>query len=232
MQRILSGKRRKLIALATAVFVITAIGIGFSVWYQHSRYITTDNARIDAALIPVVALSPGQVTSLNVGVGSYVEQGQRVAEVGQPRASTGSGMQGFRASPFSGARVEAPVSGFVAAVWVYPGAIIGQGQPIVTLYDPSNVWVTPNIEETKVWQIRPGQRVEISVDSLGGSTLQGEVEGIAPATAATFSFFPQQNISGKFTKVTQVVSIRIAIAQPDGYLLIPGTSVGVRILIK
>jgi membrane fusion protein (multidrug efflux system) len=81
-------------------------------------------------------------------------------------------------------------------------------------------------------RVRPGQRVKIKVDSLRGTTLEGKVEGIAAATAATFSLIPQQVTTGTFIKIVQVVPVKIAIEKPNGYVLIPGTSVEVKIFTR
>ena len=223
------NRRQKIGALTVIILVIAGIGVGFNLWYQSSRYITTDNARISAPLIPISTLGTSQIISLDVDLGSYVERGQRVAEVGQPRVSDSTNMRGFKAIPTSPTAVEAPVSGYVAAIWAYPGAVITTGQPIMTLYDSSNVWVTANIEETKMSRVHPGQTVRIKVDSLKGTTLDGTVEGIAAATAATFSLIPQQPTTGTFIKVVQVVPVKIAVEKPNGSVLLPGTSVEVKI---
>jgi multidrug resistance efflux pump len=225
----ISGRRRKLILVIAIVLVVAAIGIGSYLWYQSSGRVATSNARITAPLIPVSTLTSCQIITLDVDLGSYVEQGQIIAEVGQPRPFDPTDRQGAKAVPIGKAGIEAPVSGFVAAVWTYPGAIVSPGQPILTIFDSSNVWVTANIDETKLNRIRPGQSVEIKVDSLGGATLKGNVEGIGAATAATFSLLPQQNTTGNFIKVVQVVPVKITIENPEHILLIPGTSVEVKI---
>jgi multidrug resistance efflux pump len=217
-----------------AAAVVLLVGGGFFAWrlYESSRYVATDNARVSAALIPVTTLAAGELVSLDVDLGSLVTQGQQVAQVSQPRAADSSTGQGYKASPQNPVRVEAPVSGYVAAVWAYPGTIISAGQPIVTLADPSRVWVTANVNENDAVLIRPGQSVEVTVDSLGGRRLQGKVEGMAAATAGSFSLLPSQNTSGNFTKVAQVVPVKISVVNPDGYTLIPGSSVEVSILVK
>ena len=225
--------RGKVILLVIIVILVAGgATYGFNIWYQGSLYVTTDNARISAPLIPVTTLATGQVISLDVDVGNRVERGQRVAEVGAPRFSDSTARQGFQAAPTKGTAVEAPVSGFVAAVWTYPGAIVSPGMPIVTLFDSSNVWVTANIDETQLNRVQPGQRVEVMVDSLGGATLKGKVKGISPATAANFSLLPQQNTSGNFIKVVQVVPVKITLEKTDGLLLIPGSSVEVKIFTR
>jgi multidrug resistance efflux pump len=228
----ISSRRRKLIFVIAIVLVVAGIVIGSYLSYQSSGHVTTDNARITAPLIPVTTLNACQIITLDVDLGSYVERGQRVADVGQPRPFDPTDRQGSKAIPVGRTGIEAPVSGFVAAIWTYPGAVVSPGQPILTISDSSNVWVMANIDETKLNRIRPGQAVEIKVDSLGGATLKGSVEGIAAATAATFSLLPQQNTTGNFIKVIQVVPVKIAIENPEHILLIPGTSVEVKIATR
>jgi len=225
MVTMILARRRNLILLVIVVLALAAIGVGFDFWYQNFRYVSTDNARISAPLVSVTSTATWQIVALDADIGSYVEQGQQVAEVGRPRVANS-------ADPIGRTGIQAPVSGWVAAVWSYPGAIVAPGQPIMTIYNSSDVWVTANISETNIDRIRPGQAVEIRVDSLGGATLKGTVQGIAGATAASFSLLPQQNTSGNFVKVTQLVPVKIAIEKPENYQLIPGASVEVRITTR
>jgi multidrug resistance efflux pump len=225
--------KRKIIILVIAILIVGGgAGYGVPAWLQGSHYISTDNATVGAPLISVSSLAAGQVIGVNVGIGDRVQKQQAVAEVGTPRFSDNSSRQGFVATPGSGTTVEAPITGYVAAVWTYPGAIIGAGSPIITLFDDSNIWVTANIDENKIKDIRPGQEADVVVDSLGGAVLKGKVQGITPATASVFSLLPSSNSSANFTKVSQVVPVRITLNNIDGLALIPGSSVEVKINIK
>ena len=232
MKSALATTRGRVIFAVTLVVVLGGIGTLVLLGYQSYKYVRTDNARIAAPLIPVSALSACQVISLDVDYGSYVDKGQRIAVVGQPRPSNPADRLGFKEVPLGRAAIESPVSGYVAAVWTYPGAVIGSGASLVTIYDISDTWVTANVSEIELHRIEPGQEVEIKVDSLGGAILMGRVEGIAAATAATFSLLPQNNTTGNFIKVVQVVPVKISIAYPGNYPLIPGTSVEVRIATR
>ncbi len=225
-------RRRIIIIIVAIVIVAGGAFYGINAFIQGSRYISTDNAAIGAPLISVSSLAAGQVISVNVGIGDRVQQQQAVADVGAPRFSDSSARQGFNATPGSGTAVEAPIAGYVAAVWTYPGAIISAGSPIVTLFDDSNIWVTANIDENKISKVRPGQVAEVTVDSLGGTVLKGKVEGITPATASNFSLLPSSNTTANFTKVSQVVPVRITLDNTDGLALIPGSSVEVKIAVK
>ena len=232
MKSVLTTTRGKVIFIVALVVVLGGIGTIALLGYQSYKYVSTDNARIAAPLIPVSVLSSCQVISLDVDYGSYVEKGQKIAIVGQPRPANPADRQGFREIPMGRANIESPVNGYVAAVWTYPGAIVNPGSPIVTLYDISSTWVTANVSEAELYRIEPGQDVEISVDSLGGLKLKGKVIGIAAATAATFSLLPQNNTTGNFIKVLQVVPIKISVENPGSYILVPGTSVEVKIATR
>ena len=222
--------KRKLTMIIIAIVVVAAAAVfGIRYFVDRSHYVTTNNATIGAPLIPVSSLSAGQVIDVKVNLGDRVTKEQVIAEVGAPRFSDSGSHQGYSATPGSGTTVEAPVSGYVAAVWTYPGALVGAGTSIVTLYDDSNVWVTANIDENKINKIRPGQTAEVTVDSLGGKVLKGRVQAITPASAASFSLLPSSNTSANFTKVSQVIAVRIALDETAGLTLIPGSSVEVKI---
>jgi multidrug resistance efflux pump len=232
MKSMMTSRRGRLVIAVIIILVVIGIAVAGKFWYQNRKYVTTDNARISAPLIPVSPLATCQIISLDVEFGGYVEKGQKIATVGQPRSSNPADKQGLREIPLGRAIIESPVSGYVAAIWSYPGAIVAAGQPVITLYDTSEVWVMANVEETKVYRIIPGQGVEIKVDMLGGAKLRGKVEGIATATAGSFSLLPQNNTTANFTKVAQVVPVKISVDNPAGYLLVPGTSVEVKIVTR
>jgi multidrug resistance efflux pump len=228
----LSTTRGKVIFIVALVVVLGGlVTIGFLA-YQNYKYVSTDNARISAPLIAVPALASSQIISLDVDIGSYVERGQKMAVMGVPRPDSPADRQGLKDIPLGRASLDAPVSGYVAAVWSYPGQVVSAGASIVTLYDASNTWVTANISEADLHRVQPGQEVEVTVDSLGGAKLKGKVDGISAATAATFSLMPQNNTTGNFIKVAQVVPVKISVDNPANYVLIPGTSVEVKITTR
>ena len=228
----LSNTRGRVMFIIVAVVVLGGIALGAYLWHESYTYVGTDNARLSAPLISVSALSACQVISMDVDYGSYVEKGQRIATVGQPRPDNVMDRQGFKDIPMGRASVESPVSGYVAAVWTYAGALLNAGSPLVTVYDNSDTWVSANISETELHRIEPGQEVEITVDSLGGLKLNGKVVGISAATAATFSLLPQNTTTGNFIKVVQVVPVKISIENPSNNVLVPGTSVEVKIKVR
>lgn len=138
-------------------------------------------------------------------------------------------------------RILSPMDGVVAKRWVLTGDVVSPGQPIFTIYDLKNIWVTADLEETKLAQIHIGDTVEISVDTYPDQMFRGQVFQIGSNTASQFSLIPPSNASGNFTKVTQRVPIKISISpvlkseQKDPYesiKLLPGMSVEIKVKVK
>ena len=131
----------------------------------------------------------------------------------------------------------ASMNGVVAKRWVLAGDVVQPGQPIFTIYDVKNIWVTANLEETKLRHIHLNDPVQIDVDTYPGVKFSGKVFEIGNYTASEFSLIPPNNASGNFTKVTQRIPIKISIEDApaqDGSkpILRPGMSVEVSVKIK
>ncbi len=133
--------------------------------------------------------------------------------------------------------VSSPMDGVVSKRWVMAGDVVSPGQPVFTLYDLKNVWVTANLEETSISALRSADKVEISVDAYPDQKFTGQVLQIGSNTASQFSLIPPNNASGNFTKVTQRVPVKISIT-PAGASsasieqLLPGMSVEVKVKVK
>lgn len=123
-------------------------------------------------------------------------------------------------------RIIAPRAGRLGEIGVRQGQYVTAGTQLMGLV-PDAVWVTANMKETQMRDIRVGQPVEITVDALGGQTLRGRVERIAPAAGSEFSVIRPDNATGNFTKVAQRIPVRIRLdpGQPGMDRLAPGMSV-------
>lgn len=133
--------------------------------------------------------------------------------------------------------ITAPMDGVIAKRWVLAGDVVQPGQPIFTMYDLKNIWITANLEETKLSQVHVNDPVEISVDAYPDTKFFGKVFEIGNFTASEFSLIPPNNASGNFTKVTQRVPVKISILDPSttdnsAPVLRPGLSVEVSVKIK
>jgi multidrug resistance efflux pump len=185
--------------------------------------------------VQVGSANSGRVASVAADVGDRVERDQVVAMVtllSQVGASgTGAPIMGFRGTSAEEAPVHAPIEGIVVYRDSDPGDSITVGQPVLTVVDPSQLWVQAQIEETKISRVHVGQAVEVTADTLGGRSLPGRVVAIKFATASTFSLIPQNNSSGDFTKVMQLVPVKIAVDYGE-LPLVYGSSVEVKIQVN
>ncbi|MEO7986407.1 MAG: HlyD family secretion protein [Gemmatimonadales bacterium] len=132
------------------------------------------------------------------------------------------------------ATIIAPVDGIVARRSAEPGALVQAGQNLLSIVPDRDVWVTANLKETQLAQVRVGQTVEFTVDAYPDRTFGGKVESLSPATGARFALLPPDNATGNFTKVVQRVPVRIAVERPESgpTPLRPGMSVEITITTR
>lgn len=223
-------RRLLLIALAV-VAVIGGSVVAYRWWRDSVLYVSTDNAQIAGYMTQVGTLEAGRVATVNVDVGDHVSQNQIVAQVDVPttvnQTAAGTPREQFTNTADTLADVRSPVDGVVVARSSNPGDVIPAGQSILTVVDPSNLWVVANVGETQIRRVLPGQRVQVHVDNLNAD-FTGQVAAIVQASAQSFSPLPQQNLSGNFTKVTQLQAVKITLDQVDSRLAL-GTSAEVKI---
>ena len=124
-------------------------------------------------------------------------------------------------------KIVAPFDGVVGERQVQPGDYVNIGTNLINVVPLPNVYVIANYKETQLTRVRPGQSVDLTVDSFPNETLRGRVERISPASGSQFALLPPDNATGNFTKVVQRVPVRIALDKDQPLLqrLLPGMSV-------
>ena len=105
--------------------------------------------------------------------------------------------------------IRAPSDGVIAKKAAELGMLASPGMPLFGFVSSQTRWVIANFKETDLNRLKVGQRVNISVDALGGQDFQGEIESFNPSTGSIFSLLPPDNATGNFTKVVQRVPTRI-----------------------
>jgi membrane fusion protein (multidrug efflux system) len=123
-------------------------------------------------------------------------------------------------------KIYAPVTGVVGRKTVELGHRIQPGQGLMVIVPLDDIWITANFKETQLKHMRPGQPVEIHVDTFGRD-FQGFVENLPGAAGPLFSLFPPENSSGNYVKVVQRFPVRIRLNkdQDPQHVLRPGMSV-------
>src|SRR5215470_1934280 len=119
--------------------------------------------------------------------------------------------------------IRAPFNGIVTQVdQLQPGVYLVAATAALTntgavaLVATDDVWIDANFKETDLTWVKPGENVEISIDTYPGRTWKGTVKSIAPASGAEFSILPAQNSSGNWVKVVQRIPVRIVVDRKDG----------------
>jgi membrane fusion protein (multidrug efflux system) len=113
--------------------------------------------------------------------------------------------------------VKAPFDGIVTQVdSVQPGQYLAASAAAFGLVSSQHVWVEGNPKETELTHVKPGDHVDVTVDTYPGHVWSGEVESIAPASGSEFSILPAQNSSGNWVKVVQRIPLRVRVDRHDG----------------
>ena len=122
-------------------------------------------------------------------------------------------------------KIRAPFPGVVVKLYRHLGDFSTAGVPILSMYNPELLYVTANLEETRLSGVAPGNPAELQVDAFA-DPFRGRVVWIDKSTGAQFALMPRNVVSGEFTRVVQRVPVRIAIEKDERWpLLRSGLSV-------
>jgi membrane fusion protein (multidrug efflux system) len=130
-------------------------------------------------------------------------------------------------------KIVAPVAGVIGKRTVEPGEHVSKGQRLITLSNLSDLWVTADFKESQLREMKPGQRVTISVDAFD-KDFEGTVEAMPGSTGSVVSLLPPENATGNYVKVVQRLPVRIRFKPGQDGLdrLRPGMSVVPKVWIK
>ncbi|MGE5632062.1 MAG: HlyD family secretion protein [Caulobacteraceae bacterium] len=231
---------KKLKAVMILVLVLVLAGGGFGLYYyfyQDSNFISTEDAQVTANMVTVTPEVTGKVNNWDIKEGDLVKAGQVLGRQDLSMLVTSSAinpqaLDSAADSIISKADIKSPIDGKVIQTSVVKGQVLSPGMEAATIADTANIYIKANIEETSIFKIKQGQKVDITVDAYPGKTFAGYVETIGQATQSVFSPFPSLNTSGEFSKVTQLIPVKIGIVNDEDLTLMPGMNATVKIHIK
>lgn len=129
--------------------------------------------------------------------------------------------------------IYAPTDGRITKKNVEKGNQVQPAQPLMAIVTLDDIWVVANYKETQLEKIRPGQRVEISVDTYSTETLKGKVDSIMAGTGSAFSLFPPENATGNYVKVVQRIPVKIVLDKKEtSHVLRVGMSVVPTVIVE
>ena len=133
-----------------------------------------------------------------------------------PRYKSAVAARDEAARQLSHATVRAPFAGVVTNVpQLQPGQYLAAASTAFNIVSSDDVWVQASPKETELTYVKPGQRVDVEVDTYPGVVWTGTVESISPASASSFSLLPAENTSGNWVKVVQRIPMRVKVDQSD-----------------
>jgi membrane fusion protein, multidrug efflux system len=107
--------------------------------------------------------------------------------------------------------ITAPMDGTVGARTLRVGQYVQAGTQLMAVVPLDAVYIVANFKETQLTGVRPGQPVEISVDTFPDATIHGHVDSISPASGLQFALLPPDNATGNFTKIVQRLPVKIVL---------------------
>ena len=130
-------------------------------------------------------------------------------------------------------KIYAPEDGRITRKSVELGALLQPGQALFLLV-PAEMWVLANFKETQLNRMRPGQPVEISLDTYPDKIFRGHVDSFQTGTGSRFSLLPPENATGNYVKIVQRLPVKIVFdEQPDPeHLIAPGMSVETAVKVR
>lgn len=103
-------------------------------------------------------------------------------------------------------QLKSPMDGIVTSRNIEPGETISAGREVITVSDLSRVDLKIFVDETEIGRIKPGQKVEVKVDTFPGKSYAGYVSFISPEGE-----FTPKIIQTKKERVKLVYLVKVSI---------------------
>ncbi len=107
-------------------------------------------------------------------------------------------------------RIKAPFNGIITSRNLEPGEVVSPGQEVFSLADISSVKLKIFVDETEIGKVKPGQRVEVKIDTFPDKIYRGKVAFISPEGE-----FTPKIIQTHKERVKLVYMVKILIPNPD-----------------
>ncbi|MFB5652377.1 efflux RND transporter periplasmic adaptor subunit [Leptospira wolffii] len=138
----------------------------------------------------------------------YVQEGQEVKQ-GAQLLDTDSGTL-FRA----------PFTGTVTSLPFREGEVVMPGNPVLTILDLKKTYVLLSLDQDSMLRIRPGQKAELSFETIRGNKLSGTVSRVYPSDG---QFYVNVEVAsmpeGVLPEMTADVAVEVS--RKEKALLIP-----------
>jgi HlyD family secretion protein len=106
--------------------------------------------------------------------------------------------------------LKAPMSGIITSRSIEPGEVISPGREVLSLANLERVELKIFVDETEIGKVKPGQAVEVRIDTFPDKIYAGTVAYISPQAE-----FTPKIIQTHKERVKLVYLVKVAIANPN-----------------
>lgn len=203
---------KKMLLTVLAVLIAIGGGIWFYLYQQNATYYSTDNAKVMSELKTVTAIAGGDLIKWDGLPNTLVKENQVIG-----RTNTG-------------VDIKSPINGIVAKSNVVLNQTIAPAAPLAVIANTDDIYILANIEETAAAKIAVGQAVQIKLDAFEGKKFTGHIREVDTVTVAALSGNTTSfSTSGTYTKVTQLIPVKIALDDQVALERLIGTNAFVKI---
>ncbi|MCS7462656.1 efflux RND transporter periplasmic adaptor subunit [Paenibacillus doosanensis] len=214
--------KKKVIILVVIALILLGGGAGGTYYYAiASKYINTEDARIQGDLRAIGAPGAGKLIEWNYKEGDSFNKGDVLGLVETTPAHGNT--------PAVTQEIIAAEEGTIIQFNGIKDQMVSPSSAIAMSANLDQLYVSANLQETEIADVKVGSKVTIKIDAYPNTTITGHVERLGLGTNSSFSLLPTSNTTGNFTKVIQRIPVKISLDDHKGLRLVPGLNVTVKI---
>ena len=201
-------KSQNRIFMGVAAIIMVGVCAAFYFYYEGKNYLTTDNAKVTAKFYTVYPEGAGgKLLKLNIDEKQAVTKDEIIAKLD------------------TGELIKSPITGKVVQCDVVEDQVIQPTTALAVIAATNNMYIEVNIEETAIGKIKEGQQVTVQLDAYPGQEFQAHVDQIRQVTQTAISGNATSlTTSGTYTKVIQLIPVRVVIDDPVDLSNLIGTN--------
>ncbi len=208
-------KNKNVLFTILAVLIMIGVGISYYFYWEEVHYFETDNAKVTSDLYSITSGFQGQLVRFSVSQGSIVKANQVIGRIQ------------------NGPYIKSPIDGEVIKTYVTLNQILSPSTVVAIIADTNDTYVGANIEETDIIKIKEGQSVIVQLDAYPEEKFNGHVSEIDQTTQTAITGNSMSySTGGTYTKVTQLIPIKITIDEDVNLDGLIGTNSTIKIRIK
>ncbi len=139
-----------------------------------------------------------------------IEAAERDVEAARAQAAAAAAALRVAEVQLDHAELRAPYAGIILSRGVEPGEVVASSQEVLSIADLSSVDLKVFVEETGIGRVRPGQDVEVRIDTFPGKRYAGRVAYVSPQAE-----FTPKIIQTRKERVKLVFLVKIRVANPE-----------------